>query len=135
MRIKFLLFLFVVLLASSCGPIDYVSFFYFKNLSDKDVWIVLDFAPKDERITTGSDFYKATHKNDCRVSRPGKQPWSELVRDSMHLYVLDASKVELSKNSGTIYNQEIEGITQDMILARMKLLPNNLAQGVYVVYP
>lgn len=127
MFMKKTIFLFAtVILLTSCGAFDRVFIFRFYNHSSCDVSLILDLNPYDGIITPGSstDFVLAL---DWKYIENDKR-WDKLVKDSMHIYVLDAEVMKL--RPGDILSKEvIDKIDPDMILTRMTVTHNDLAKA------
>lgn len=121
---KKIIFLFAtVILLTSC-VFDRVFRFRFYNHSSCGVSLILDLNPYDGIITPGSrtDFVLAL--NWGYIDNYDKR-WDKLVKDSMHIYVLDAEVMKL--RPGDILSKEvIDKIGPDMILTRMTVTHNDL---------
>lgn len=124
---KKIIFLFAtVILLTSCVA-ERAFIFRFYNHSSCDVRLILDLNPYDGIITPGSstDFVLAL---DWGCIDNYDKPWDKLVKDSMHIYVLDAEVMKL--RPGDILSKEvIDKIDPDMILTRMTVTHNDLANA------
>ena len=118
----------------SCFPLvmDLKYFFKFYNNSDEDVYVIIDMEPQDEIINVGSEVDWCGANSFQSIIN--KKPWYEVVKDSMYLYVIDESKIELSTMLGfTQENAEI--LTSDMILSRFTIYHQDLYSRYTVSYP
>ncbi len=118
----------------SCFPLvmDLKYFFKFYNNSDEDVYVIIDMEPQDEIINVGSEVDWCGANSFQSIIN--KKPWYEVVKDSMYLYVIDESKIELSTMLGfTQENAEI--LTSDMILSRFTIYHQDLYSQYTVSYP
>lgn len=119
------------------------------NQSNNDVYMVVDLNPIDDVITSGSEVVKVSSKSKNQVYRLSHFGYS--VKDSMHVYLLDAQRVDSKCPIQSYYIKEshISNIESDMILLRMTILqsvlwgdyytltypPKENMEGVRIVYP
>ena len=107
--------------------------YWFDNDSDKEIYVISDLQPLDNRITAGSEIARVgPHTHDKTIDRDYNNPWSEAIRDSMHLYVLDAEKVTLK--IGFLSEEMIQSIPQDAYLARITVLKHQINE-MHITYP
>jgi len=130
----FTLFLYLGLIVTSCVTgWKVVYFFKFVNNSDKDIYVIIDTEPQDEVITVQSWVYYCYANEERRIV--SNHSWSEVVKDSIHVYVIDASKIHLSTEYG-VAQENIERITPDMVLAKKTMFHYNFSHSnVRVFYP
>lgn len=137
MRIKQLFFLLLVnCILVSCDPFgwDIVRYgFWFSNDSEKNVFLIVDFNSKDDILSLGSESYHINSEHQLSID--SKKPWKEIIVDSIHLYVIDASLSELPWNGGHILTQEeINSIVPESVLARIPLFHENVVINNYEVH-
>lgn len=133
MFMKKIIFLFATIILLTSCVFDRVFSFRFYNHSSCDVSLILDLNPYDGIITPGSrtDFVLAL--NWGYIDNYDKR-WDKLVKDSMHIYVLDAEVMKL--RPGDILSKEvIDKIDPDMILTRMTVTHNDLENGRVDYWP
>lgn len=133
MFMKKIIFLFATIILLTSCVFDRVFSFRFYNHSSCDVSLILDLNPYDGIITPGSgtDFVLAL--NWVYIDNYDKR-WDKLVKDSMHIYVLDAEVMKL--RPGDILSKEvIDKIDPDMILTRMTVTHNDLDNGRVDYWP
>ena len=107
--------------------------YWFDNDSDKEIYLISDLQPLDSRISAGSEINRiGPHYHNYRIDRDYKNPWSEAIRDSMHLYILDAEKVTLK--IGFLSEEMIQSIPQDAYLARITVLKHQIDE-MHITYP
>lgn len=121
-----------IIISSCIHFVEIYSFFRFYNNSDEDVYVIIDMEPQDEIINVGSEVDWCGANSFLNIIN--KKPWYEVVKDSMYLYVIDESKIELSTMLGfTQENAEI--LTSDMILSRFTIYHQDLYSQYTVSYP
>lgn len=107
--------------------------YWFDNDSDKEIYVISDLQPLDNRISAGSEINRiGPHYHNYTIDRDYKNPWSEAIRDSMHLYILDAEKVTLK--IGFLSEEMIQSIPQDAYLARITVLKHQIDE-MHITYP
>ena len=114
MFMKKILFATVILL-TSCGAFDRDYKFYFYNHSSRDISIIIDLNAKDEIISYGS--WAETIGASTYRSVNAYKSWDKVVKDSMHIYVMDAEQILLPNDY--LSEDLIEKIEPEMILTRM----------------
>ncbi|MBQ7195415.1 MAG: hypothetical protein IJS07_07265 [Bacteroidales bacterium] len=124
----------LVILLSSC--VDWIGYAYFDfvNNTDKPVYVLVDLDASDGRVS-----------NDCKcnyASPYGSKPiltfdphdtWQDEIRDSAHIYVIDASMIDLPV--GILSEVIIEKIADENILSRITILHPVRKSGFSVLFP
>lgn len=119
----FLSFVTVVFICMKCADA-----FLFSNDTSHDIYIILDLNPKDGRVTAGSEIDYVRAHGARYEGRKVYDPWREAVKDSMHIYILDAAKVDLPIN--LITEEQIRSIPQDAYVARMTVLQQQVDEDI-----
>ena len=132
MKTRIILLIVVILCFISCDDIisifaEHYWPFRFWNNTQAEIAIIIDLNPEDIVITQNSEAYHIRPNDYMEVlGGTGKQDrkWSQIVKDSIHIYVLDASFYDIPSAPlfGPVSKDIIDSITEDMILSRMTLL-------------
>lgn len=123
-----LLFAFVVL---SCIPIAEDKQAYrldFSNNSDIALFVIVDLVPDDGIISSGSYYQKVLpHQSGIYANHP----WQTIVKDSMSLYILDATEIVFFKEVGmhTVEEAQIDLISKEMVLSVLTVHHKDLVPG------
>lgn len=112
---KVILLLAMVILLASCGAFDPDYKFYFYNHSSRDISIIIDLNARDQIISYGSWVEKIGASTYSSVN--AYKPWDKVVKDSMHIYVIDVEQILLPNDY--LSKDLIEKIEPEMILTRM----------------
>ena len=128
----FTLFLYLGLIVTSCVTAwEIVYRFKLYNNTDKDIYIIIDTKPQDEVITIQSECWYCQAKN-WRYIDNRHTPWDEIVKDSIHLYILDASMIDLPRDY--LSPENAERITQNMLLSRITLYHSQTVVGHHGIF-
>ena len=121
-----------LIIASCVGPIDHTYEFKFFNNSEKDIYIVVDTAPLDEVITIKSVCWYC-RANKWRYIEDRQTPWDEIVKDSIYLYIIDASMIKLSTERG-FTQDDADRITPEMLLSIITLYHSETVNGHHRIF-
>ena len=122
----------LILLCFACGPIDIAYRFRFYNNSDNDIYAITDLSPCDEIISTGCVCHYVFASKYLYID--SKRPWDTVVKDSMHIYVIDANMIHLPCDR--LSEENVELITPQMILARKTVFHSQLTDKHFSIsYP
>lgn len=120
-----------IVLCSSCMGWDLRYRFAFYNNSNEDIYIILDNNTIDDAITIGSM---------CHYIQPGhfkyidsREPWDTVIKDSIHIYVLDATKIQLP--TAHLSQENAECISPEMVLTRKTLFNSQTHEKFSLSYP
>ena len=114
---RLLLCLCLAVLASfKCVPDKRVYSFRFFNNSEDNVYVVVDLIPEDEHITIGSEVWYSSASSWRYIDN--EKPWREIVNSSLTLYIINASRIDLScdvRSGGLSVESQVQ-IIPEMIL-------------------
>lgn len=129
MHVKKIIILLLIITAITACRIPFRGLYSFKfvNNSEKSLYIILDLESSDNQITVNSSVWHAPAFDWIYVD--SLKPWSEIVKDNICLYVIDASGVNLDEERSHISQEAIEQISPDMILSQIILTPNDFPTG------
>lgn len=113
------------MLCTSCIPDAYEIFF--RNDSDEEIFVILNYHPK-EGITS-------THRDELFVGPKQTERLSSQyhVKDSLHLYIMDPKYIP--RQSNLLTKEQILNLPKDAYLVRMTLTKKDYLYGVGFVYP
>lgn len=123
-----------ILLATSCEqvldylPVDKKSFVEFNNKTNIPVYFIADVQAADGVITSGSKTVLCKAKNKIKMDFPYKQGLKQTVKDSAHIYCLDA---RLSGKLGWYYKELPDTTAEKAFIARITYIPNSIR----IVFP
>lgn len=108
-------------------------FFCFQNDSEFNLYIIIDTCTQDNDITLGS-YYRWIPAN-AEIGVESKNPWSERIKDSAYIYVVDADKISFPWGSGTLSREDKNLITPDVVLDSIVVYHSDFEKAYTVVYP
>ncbi|MBO4427010.1 MAG: hypothetical protein J5771_00800 [Bacteroidales bacterium] len=126
--------LLLLLLAVSCErildilPVDKCSFVEFNNKTNIPIYFIADVQSTDGVITSGSNTVLCKAKNIITMDFPYKQGLKQTVKDSAHIYCLDA---RLSGKLGWYYKELPDTTAEKAFIARITYIPNSIR----IVFP
>lgn len=130
-------FTIAVLILSSCHIVaEHRSTFVFKNNSNVNLGIVLDFNPSDGEISTNSQLAFAYQHTEHYVSRSSYNSFDKCIKDSAYLYVAYLDSLNKDKGEGYMFN--INDIKEQFLIARMTIrledIQNPFHSGLDTIY-
>lgn len=124
MKRKHLLFILVSIILLNACPMDRFWFFVFRNLSSEDIFIITDPDTQDNVITVGSEIDFVYKNKEMTIQR--RRLWTDIIKDSAYIYVVDASKIDLHVIGGILSEDQKEKLSPEMILDTLTLNLINL---------
>ena len=101
----------------ACPAERYWSFCSY-NLTKQDLFFVYDFFPYDDAITPGKNYCRCIKALDsARFVESGRI--ERTLKDSAHIYLIDAQKESLPSNWYSLSKEDIELIKEESFVARM----------------
>jgi hypothetical protein len=101
----------------ACPAERYWSFCSY-NLTKQDLFFVYDFFPYDDAITPGKNYCRCIKALDsARFVESGRI--ERTLKDSAHIYLIDAQKESLPSNWHSLSKKDIELIKEESFVARM----------------
>ena len=130
---KILIIIGAMLLLSSCQHFARVGYSWvFINNSNREIYIVLDTDACNGVITEGNMCAAYVHAHSER-NVYAQKPWSTIVKDSMYVYVIDGSLIDLPIND--LSPENAERITPEMVLARKTIYNSQTYNHLTLTYP
>lgn len=90
--------------------------FRFFNNSEDNVYVIVDLIPEDEHITIGSEVWYSSASSWRYIDN--EKPWREIVNSSLTLYIINASRIDLScdvRSGGLSVESQVQ-IIPEMVL-------------------
>ena len=129
LRLSFLMIIFTYLLGC-----DVMHDLIFMNKYTRDIYVIVDLNSIDNKISSRSEVLRIPSKSTGRTSRLSS--WGHYMKDSMHVYVLDAYLVDKAQPLNTTYitDEQTNALEPDMILSRITILESSLYHRSNTVY-
>lgn len=121
------LFLGLSILLSSCVGWTRVYYFDFHNKSPKDIYIIVDTNTNDDLISLGGWCQRIPAESIGSVE--SDVPWDQTIRDSIYVYVIDASMVSLP--TAPLSQVDYELLDSEMVLDRITVLHQDTVSGKF----
>lgn len=119
---------FLLLFVASCDqlidilPVDKASFVEFNNKTNIPIYFIADVTTTDEIITPGSKTVLCRANNEVKLDYQYKHGLKDIVKDSAHIYCLDARLVKLP----WYYKQLPDTTINKATIARITYLPTTI---------
>ncbi len=126
---KLLSLLGTIVMLISCDR--YFNYFDFVNNSGDYIYIIIDTNTSDDIISVGSICESIFPYKTKRVET--KEPWNTIVKDSIYVYVIDGSLIDLPIDNLSLENAE--RITPEMVLARKTMYHPQSCNGPTLCFP
>jgi len=109
-------------------PIDKFWYKLFINNTSKDLYIILDYNPLDDWISPNISQCRYVKANST-IKLEWDEPWEQVVKDSMYIYIFDSSHPPIQVNY-YLSTDDVALIDKDYLITRMTLLQHDTSPTI-----